>query len=249
MHITAARLFAARQYAVRMSHIKTVSSLTGLLLFALFAAPFAFAQTAVDLSVTADVDATVSPKPLPTRPLDILKARAQQAKENVQKANIQLRAETQTDVSVGGQRATSSSPQGGGIRALIAMHTGVIKNRFRLAINHMNNLLDRVGTRLEKMAAEGINTAASVQLKADAEIAVDKAEADAKAVADFAATASDSTDRAAFKAELQAKIKTATESMKAAQEAIKKLVRSLVDLAKANKPHVDASTTIETEVQ
>lgn len=231
-----------------MSHLKAVSSLTTGILFLIFAAPFAFAQTAVDLMVTTEVDATVAPNPS-LRPLDALKARAQQAKENIQKANIPLRAEMRMDANTGGQRATSSAQQGGGIRALIALHTGVIKNRFRLAVSHMNNLLERIGSRLEKMAAEGIDTSTIVQLKVDAEAAVDKAEADAKVVADFAATASDSTDRAAFKAELQAKIQTASGSMKAAQEAIKKLVRSLVDLAKANKPQVGATTTVETTIE
>jgi hypothetical protein len=227
-----------------MSHLKTLSSLTAGILFLLFAAPFAFAQTAVDVMVAAEVDATVDPKPM-LRPLDVIKARAQQAKENLVPRGVE--AQMKMDAKAGAR--ASSTPQGGGIRALIAMHTGVIKNRFRLAINHMNNLLERVGTRLEKMAADGINTATAVQLKADAEVAVDKAEVDAKAVADFAATASDSTDRAAFKAELQAKIKTASDSMKAAQDAIKKLVRSLVDLAKANKPQTNTTTTVETTVE
>lgn len=232
-----------------MSYIKYLSPLLACILMAFFATPV-LAQTAVEIEAAAAIDANASPQPF-KKPLDAIKARAQQIKDGPRpgmdvKVKAGMEGGARMDV-LKERNASSTAPRG--LKALVMMHGGVIKNRFRLAIEHLENLLERMDSRLDKMADEGIDTSASAKLKVEAEVAVDKAEADAKAVADFAATAQDSTDRAAFKAELQAKIRTAHASLKAAHEAVRKAVKSLVDLAKANKPKVDADASVETSVE
>lgn len=243
-----------------MTYLKYLSPLVACILVAFFATPV-MAQTAVEIEAAAAIDANVTPQPF-MKPLDAIKARAQQIKDGTMKpkldaqggARIELKMMPPGERKGPGPNASSTMP-GRGLKALIMMHGGVIKNRFNLAIDHLNNLLERIDSRLGKMADAGVDTAAAAKLKVEAELAVDKAEADAKAAVDFAATADDATDRATFKAELEAKIRAAHQSMKAAHEAVKKVVRALVQLAKDNKPKVDAkasvetSTTVETDVQ
>lgn len=245
-----------------MTYLKYLSPLVACIVMALFATPVT-AQTAVEIEAAAAIDANVTPQPF-MKPLDAIKARAQQIKDGTPKPNsgagpgmdVKLKAGVEggarMDV-VNDRNASSTRPIS--LRALVMMHTGVIRNRFRLAIEHLNNLLERIDSRLSKMADAGVDTAAAVKLKVEAELAVDKAEADAKAVADLAATANDSTDRSAFKAELETKIRAAHQSMKAAHKAVMDVVRALVQLAKDNKPKVDAeasvetSATVETDIQ
>lgn len=232
---------------------------------AFFATPV-MAQTA-DIDVAADAEVNVGaplPPGGPMKPLDFIKARAQQLKDGTMKPKDGPRPAMDIKLKggiEGGARMdvlkdrNASSTRPGGLKALVMMHGGVIKNRFRLAIEHLNNLLERIDARLSKMADAGVDTAAAAKLKVEADLAVDKAEADAKVVADFAGTASDATDRATFKAELETKIRAAHQSMKAAHKAVMDVVRALVQLAKDNKPKVDAkasvetSATVETDIQ
>jgi hypothetical protein len=245
-----------------MSYLKAVSPLAACILLAFFATPV-MAQTAVEIEAAAAIDANVTPQPF-MKPLDAIKARAQQIKDGTMRPKDGPRPDMDVKLKAGAEggarldimkERNASSTRPGGLKALVMMHGGAIKNRFRLAIEHLNNLLERMDTRLGKMADAGVDTAAAAKLKVEAELAVDKAEADAKAVADFAATAEDTTDRASFKAELEAKMRTAGQSVKAAHQAVVKAVRALVQLAKDNKPKVDAeasvetSATVETDVQ
>lgn len=254
-----------------MSISGTVSSLFAFLIIAFFAAPV-LAHDGVEHETQADADAHVQTDvTLPMRPLDLIKAKARQIKEGVQGAKIDLRADTKVQlqnsgpgerkdiiknavgvrVDIAKDRMASTTDLKRDLKNLVHRHGGEIKNRFRLAINHMNNLLMRIDMRLGKMAAAGVDTTAVAKLKVDAEIAVDKAEVDAQAVADFVASANESSDRATVKAELQAKIKTATDSLKAAHAAVMKVVRALVKLAVDNKDKlkVDATVSATTTVQ
>jgi len=247
-------------------YLPVVIILFSLLLYA----PFALAQ---DVQTDADVQvsggATV-PQPF-IKPLDALKARAKEIKQGAMDARIDLRADTKVrmqnattsgerkDILKGAagarvdimkDRKASSTDLRGDVKALIRWHGGLIKQRFVLAIRHFNNILTRIDTRLDKLQSEGVNTDAVAKMKVDAEVAIDKAEVDAKAVADFVATVPDESDRATVRAELNSKIKTAQESIKAAHTAVQKVVRGLVDLVKNSRPKasvdVNASTTVNT---
>jgi hypothetical protein len=218
---------------------------------AFFATPVIAHETDVPHAETvAQVDAEVSAESSvdTMRPLDYIKARAQQIKNTNAPASTGTRPVMPARSASDQQRASSTMPQRD-LKALALLHGGVIKNRFRLAISHLNNLLDRIDSRITKMTDAGLDTAAVVSLKIEADLAVSNAEADATAAADFAATANDATDRAAFKAELAAKIRAAHASMKAAHKAVMDVVRALVQLAKDNKPKVDSGASVETPVE
>lgn len=240
-----------------MSYLKYSAPLAACILMAFFATPV-LAQTAVDVGASATIETGTPGAPL-MKPLDFIKARAKEIQGGGQPGKMEMRGDLKMK-----DRAASSSDErkdpakmrmasttpGHGLKALIQMHGGVIKNRFNLAIAHMENILARIETRLEKIAAEGIDTSAVVTLHTSAEVAVDKAEADAKAVADFAATASDASDRAAFKTQLETKLRTAHQSVKAAHKAVMDTVRALVSLARnTKKVEVEAETSVESDVQ
>ena len=253
-----------------MTH-PTVVSLSATLLI-LFIAPFAFAHDGVVHTTEAEAQAHLQADPkLPLRPLDFIKMQARQIKENAQGAKIELRANTKTElenagpgerkdilkgavgarVDIAKERRASTTDLKQDFRSLIRFHGGEIKNRFTLAIRHLNNILDRIHSRLDKMAAAGVDVSAAEQLEIDAGVAIDKAEADAQAVAAFVAAINESSDRKAVKAELQAKIKTVQDSLKDAHQAVMKVVRALVKLAVDNKAKlkVDASVSATTSVQ
>lgn len=260
-----------------MTHRKYLSPLAACLLIALFASP-AIAETETEIEIEMEGSATIetgTPGAPPMKPLDVIKARAQQIKQGSQNSKKEWREETKGEFEdaergekkevlkeawgerkeIAKDRFASTTQLARGVKALALMHGGVIKNRFNLAVSHLNGLLDRMDARLEKMAAAGVDTAAVVTLHTNAEGAVAKAEADAKAVADYLATVNESSDRATVKTELQAKVKTAQESLKAAHKAVMDTVRALVALAKENNPDGDAkasvesSSSVETDVQ
>ena len=225
---------------------------------ALFATP-ALAHETAEIHAHAETDVSVGTD-MPVKPLEIIKARAKQLKEKAQNANTPRRADMEekmeTKASMGArpdpmmrERQASTTRPGNNLSAMIKMHGGVIKNRFRLAISHMENLLNRVDSRLDKMTAQGIDTASALALQGEATLAMNKAKADAQAVSAVVENTSDSSDRATVRAELQVKIKTAQESMRAAHVAVKKVVSALVSLSKNNKTKVDASAAATTSVQ
>lgn len=232
-----------------MSSIKILSPLAACILIALFAAPV-YAHDGVDHSTEAEAEAHVKADAgLPVRPLDLIKAKAREIKAAVPNAKIELRADTNVQVRTTGQapeRKGSEAETGGDFKSILRVHGGVIKNRFRLAVSQMNGLLMRIDSRLGKMAETGVDITVAGKAKTDAELAVDKAEADAQAVADFVANVPDGSDRATVKAELETKLRTANTSLKAAHEAVMKAVRALVSLAKVK---VDANASVNGNVQ
>lgn len=214
---------------------------------------FALAQEGT-VSATVDAEATVQPK-LPVKPLDLVRQRALEIKQNAGK--VDLRAETKIQLQnassgperrdIARERTASSTNLARKIKDAVRQHAGLIKQRFALALRQFEQLSGRIETRLEKMKAEGIATA-SVEAELEiAKTANAEAKADVQAVADFVASVDDSADRAAVRTQLQALIKQAQTSIREAHQALQKVVRSLVALAKENKPKTDASTSVETE--
>ena len=205
------------------------------------------AQTAADVSAAADINASIDARGN-AQPLELIKAKAKQIQQNVQ-GGIDVRANVNANANARLENGSSTAPRG--LQAIVRLRGGEIRNRFRLAINHMNNILTRIDSRLEKMRAAGVDVGAVATLKVDAELALDTAEADVQAITDYMASVNDSSDRAHVRAELAAKIKTAHDSLKAAHAALLKVVRALVKLAVDNKAKlkVDTSVSATTTVQ
>lgn len=133
------------------------------------------------------------------------------------------------------------------VRSAIREHAGRVKERFALALRQFEKLMTRVETRIEKLSAGGVDT---TSIEADLEVAKSanvEAKADVKAVADFVASVDETADRATVRTQIQTLTKEAHASIKAAHEALRKLVKNLSALSKENKPKVDASASVEAE--
>ncbi|OHB18866.1 MAG: hypothetical protein A2854_03375 [Parcubacteria group bacterium RIFCSPHIGHO2_01_FULL_56_18] len=215
---------------------------------------FALAQEGT-VSATVDANAT-QPAKLPVKPLDLVRQRALEMKQGADaKAGLRAEAKIQLQNASSGperrdiarDRMASTTNLARKIKDAVRQHAGLIKERFALALRQFEQLSGRIETRIEKMKAEGIATA-SVEAELEAaKTANAEAKADVQAVADFVASVDDSADRAAVRTQLQALIKEAQTSIRKAHQALQKVVRSLVALAKENKPRADASTSVETE--
>jgi hypothetical protein len=213
----------------------------------LAAAPFAFAQTAVEVDAAASIDAGVTLPPS-VKPLDLIKARALQIKKD---ARINLGVEGRPAGTANpGERAASTTPFAAQIKAMVRVHAGLIKQRFQLALRHFDNLLARIESRIDKLKAEGVATASVEAELSLAETANATAKADVQAVADFINSVDDSDDRATVRAELTAKVQQAQTSIRKAHQAIMKVVRALVKAAVGAKlPTTNATTSAELDVE
>jgi len=235
----------------------------------LCAAPLAFAQTAAELEATATINAGLTPPPLPQKPLDIIKARAQQIKQNAQNAKGDLRTDVKMEfqhattpgarldvlkdaakerVGITRDRIASTTALKTQIKAAVRIHAGLIKQRFQLALRHFDNLLTRIESRIEKLKTAGVATTSVETELSLAKAANATAEADVQAVADFIASVEDCHDRAAVRAELDAKVKKAQESIRLTHQALMKTVRALVTLARPNV-ELDASASTSASVE
>lgn len=215
----------------------------------------------VDTSAEASVETRV-------RPLDVVRQRAAQIKQNAVDARIQLRVDTKTEMQsaetpeerrailqgaaqgrmdIAQERRAETGTMVRRIRDVVQQHGGLIRQRFALALRHFESLSERIESRIEKMKAAGIVTA-SVEAELEiAQAAHAEAKADAQAIADFVAGVDDSADRAQIRTELQSLIRTAQASVKEAHQALQQVVRSLVALARENAPAVQSTTSVETE--
>jgi|GEM_PF-6578374 len=209
----------------------------------------AVAQAEAEVDASASVNAP--------RPLDLVRQRALEIKQNAIDGKAGLRAETKMQLqnassgperrNIVRERQASSTNLVRTMKDLVRQHAGLIKERFALALRQFEKLSGRIETRLEKMKAEGIATASVEAELAVAKTANTEAKANVQAVADFVASIDDSADRAMVRAELQILIKEAQTSIRKAHQALQKVVRSLVALAKENKPEVNTSASVETE--
>lgn len=208
----------------------------------LFAAPFAYAQdTTVD--VQAETGASITLPSLPTRPLDIIRERAQQVRQNAE--HVQQAIQNRVDTARDRAASTTARMQ---LKAAVRIHAGLITQRFQLALRHFDNLLARIESRMEKLGASGIATASAEAQLELARAANVKAKADIQAVTDFIASVEDSQDRAAVKTELHAKVRVAQQSIREAHQALMKTVRSLTTTARTSAD-VNTGTTTATDVQ
>jgi hypothetical protein len=248
-----------------MIRIISVSSLGACILFAVFTTPV-HAQTALELEAAAAVDATLPPPPQ-GKPLDALKQRAKEIRDGAQGARVELRQETRADfkaatssderrgvikdfvsdrIDIAKNRLASSTALRRDMKAAIRWHGGLIRERFAVAIRQFDKIVARIESRIDKLQAQGVATATAEAELDIAKLAIIEAKADVQAVADFVGSVEDATDRSAVKAELQALIRTAHESIKAAHAALVKTARLLVGL-KADVKVNATSTATSTE--
>ncbi|MFZ2887061.1 MAG: hypothetical protein WA021_04550, partial [Minisyncoccia bacterium] len=115
----------------------TLTSLSACILFTIFATP-ANAQTAAELEASAAIETSITPPPM-QKPLDALKARAQQLKQNAgaqmemklkgpgPNGTTTMRAEAKMQMRDDKKMASTTRPgfPGAGIKALFKMHGGL----------------------------------------------------------------------------------------------------------------------------
>jgi hypothetical protein len=237
-----------------MIHLKHVSSIAIGILVVLFAVP-AFAQTLIDAGATSAVEATVTPTPISNaKPLDAIKARANEIKRGVMKTGMQPGVEVdarvhanQGSTTVRDRIQSATLQMRLNLKESVRQHAGLVRERFSNALHHLSLIMGRIETRIEKMKAADVDVSVVESLQVNAEVAIDVAEADIADVRTYIENVDESADRAAVKAELSAKIKEARESVRAAREAVRKVVSALVTLAKENRPNASLETdaTIE----
>lgn len=225
-----------------MTHLKRFATLVTGILVTLFAAP-AFAQI-VEVTATNAAELGFQAQPL-DKPLDVIKARAREIKENAGvKVQMELRPEAKMHL-----RATTSATapkREEGFKALVKMHGGLIRERFTNALGHLDKFMARIDSRIEKMKAAGMDVAGVESLQVDAEASIDTAKTDIASVRTYIEGVADGSDRTTVKAGLEAEIKTAQESIREAHEAVRALVKGLVDLAKGSRleTSVDAEASV-----
>lgn len=227
---------------------------------------FALAQEA---DVMVETEVNVAPSG-PIRPLDLARQKAMEIKQNAINAKAQLRADTSADWQnastapekralmqgamedrrdIARDRMASTTNLMQKVRGVIYQHAGVIKQRFVLAMRHFEQFVERIETRIDKMAAAGVDTA-SVEAQLEvAKTAQASAKADIQAVNDFVESIDETSDRAQVRPQLQALVKTANESIKEAHQALQATIRALVALTKEQRPEADASASVEAEVE
>lgn len=227
---------------------------------------FALAEeSGASAEVGAEATVNVTPNKL-VRPLDLIRAKVGEVKKNAVDAKVQLRANTKVElqnappgekrdvmknaldarVDIAKTRIASTTGIRMQLKGLVRQHAGLIKERFALALRQFEKLFTRIETRIEKLKAEGAATATVEADLALAKTANAEAKVDVQAVANFVASVDDSADRESVKSQLQVLIKEAQASIKAAHQALQKVVRGLVALAKENKSKAGASVEVDT---
>lgn len=219
---------------------------------------------------TAPPETFIPPAGMPMRkPLDIIRERALNAQQNIQetardarlelkmntKLELQnasgterrdvLRAAGQERIEIMKTRAASSTALQMKMRAAIQLHGGQIRMHFSNAVRHLRQFMDRIESRMDKLAASGADISALITLQAQAETSIAAAELDIKAVQDFMATVTDDSDRAQVKATMESLIKDARESIRAAHEDVRALIKALVATKPTASVETRGSATIE----
>ncbi len=222
------------------------------------------------MQMHAEASVGVNAQGNPIKPLDAIR-RAKEVQgainQNSMEAKAELRMETKANLQaappgekrdvmkdamgerrdINQDRNASSSALRMKVRDAFRQHGGLIRERFSLAIRQFEKMFTRIESRIEKMKAAGVATA-SVEAELEAaKTARAEAQADIDAVRAIIENVDDSSDRAAVKTELKAAISTAHTSIREAHQALQAVVRSLVTLAKENKPKADAAVSAEAE--
>lgn len=132
------------------------------------------------------------------------------------------------------------------LQVLARTHLGSAIARLNAATRNFDNLISRIGSRIEKLKARGVATASVEVSLATAVRLTATAKADAKALTDLIGSITDASDPATVKAQIRAAIDTATASVKAAHLALLKTARELSGLTPRVKAGAEATTTVDT---
>lgn len=225
-------------------------------------------ETSVEAEASAEATIeTQGPRPMPLKPLDALR-RAKEVQQgtnmDAREARQDWRAETRVELQgaapgerrdvmreavpermqIAKDRMASTSALRMKMKAAVQRHAGLIRERFTNAITHLEKFMVRIDSRIDKLSAAGVDVSAAVSLQGDAESAIAEAKTDIEAVRTYMAEVTDESDRATVRAQLEPLVKTAQESVREAHAAVRTLVKSLVDLTKANK---GASVEVEAD--
>lgn len=138
-------------------------------------------------------------------------------------------------------RQTSSTAERTKAQSAIKRHLGLITVRFEVAVRQFDKLRERIASRIEKLKAAGIDTTGAETKLTAAIDATAAAKVDIVAVAALVKSTDTAEDAKARRAEVDAAIKKATASIKAAHAAYAEAARALLPLSTKVK--------VETEVQ
>lgn len=116
------------------------------------------------------------------------------------------------------------------LQALHRTHLGFALGRLNNATNHFETLVTRLTSRIEKLKERGLDTARAESALATAVALIETAKADVSAVSSLVSSVQDSDDTESAKTEIRTAMTKAMESIKAAHEALRDVVRILVSL-------------------
>lgn len=207
----------------------------------------AFAHEGEEHATEAEAAAHLQVQTAPlVKPLDAVKARAQEIKQNALRGIEAASSTAPLKIMERPIKArvveTASSTARGSLTSLVKMHIGNIVQRLTSVTTHLAKFLGRIEARIDKMEANGADVDAIVELHTNAGTAVVAAQADIAALKTVMDSVSETDDRAATRAKIDAAVRTARESVREAHEAVRTTVAALVAAAKA-----DASVEVEVE--
>lgn len=243
----------------------SISLLISCVLLLLCYAGIAYAE---EVDINASASANVEVQTGKPRPLQILhdakmelKERTEDELKTLKREGVGIRNDTKMEwktASSGSERrevvkegrAEMKANLKERLQVLFRTHLGNAVNRMNIAIQHFENLVDRIEARIGKLKERGIATT-SIEAKLD--VAVDDI-ASAKAdIAAFSSIASSTTDQSSaedVKAQLRASLNKARESIKAAHRALVATVQELTAVVRANasaNAEINSTTTLDAE--
>lgn len=205
-------------------------------------------ETGASAEANVSVEATLPPKP---NPLQIIRANL---RENIK----EHRTEVLTDL----KNATAGAERRGvmqdarddraefranikeRLQTLMRTHIGWIIHRLNAALNHFDNIVTRIESRIEKLQARGVDTASVEASLLTATGLMATAEIDVQALSDLIDSVTPDSDPATVKAEIRAAIEKTTASVKAAHRALLATAKMLTELVRTSI-EVHATSSVE----
>ena len=249
---------------VSLRQLSLVCSIALVLLVVGVGTALVHAETIVETSASTEISAEVQTAPLKTRPLQLLREKSMELKEKARTQVEDLKdeaTEIRTNVRIDLKNASSGPERHDIVRdartelkanlkerlqALFRTHLGSVIARLNIALQHFNNFVSRIESRIEKLQERGVD-ATSVEASLTVAVsAIATAEADVEALSSLVSSVTDASDTETVKAEIRATINKAVESVKAAHRALVATTKDLVALVRASAT-INSTTTVDTE--
>lgn len=170
------------------------------------------------------------------------KAQMQNASSSDERRAIQKGAQIERR-DIRDDRKASTTPIRMEFKTLARQHVGLIVGRFEVALRQFDGLVTRIQSRIDKLQARGAATASLEAQLTVAISAVAQARADVQALVSIMESVDASSDVKTVRQEIDAAIKKANASMKAAHNAFAKLARELVSLSGSVRADAEITTT------